>query len=95
MKKNGLKFAILVNDWGSSNYPTEYEVKAVFDDIKDTKEVLLSVLTDYFDEWCFDDYDAEEYLNDVFKAFENHESFIDHEGEIGFKFEEIPYYTKE
>ena len=95
MKKNGLKYAILVNDWGSSNYPTEYEVKAVFDDIKDTKEVLLSVLTDYFDDWCYDDYEAEEYLNCVFEGFEQDRKYIDHEGEIAFKFEEIPYHTKE
>ncbi len=95
MKKVGVKFAILVNDWGSSNYPTEYEVKAVFDDIKDTKEVLLSVLTPYIIDWCDDDMGSEEYLNDVFKAFENHEAYIDHEGEIAFKFEEIPYYAKE
>lgn len=94
MKKVGVKFAILVNDWGSSYYPTEYEVKAVFDDIKDTKEVLLSILSDYFDNWGFVDYDAEEYFNEVFKAFENHESYIDNEGEIGFKFEEIPYYAR-
>ena len=95
MKKVGVKFAILVNDWGSSNYPTEYEVKAVFDDIKDTKEVLLSVLTDYFDEWCFDDYEGEEYLNCVFEAFEQNRKYLDIDGEIGFKFEEIPYYAKE
>lgn len=94
MKKNGLKFGILVNYWGSSNYPTEYEVVAVFDDIKDTKEVLLSVLTDYFDEWCFDDYEGEEYLNCVFEGFEQNREYIDSEGEIGFKFAEIPYFSK-
>lgn len=93
MKKVGVKFAILVNDWGSSNYPTDYEVKAVFDDIKDTKEVLSAILAKYFDDWCPDDYEREEYLNDVFKAFENHQTYTDYEGEVGFKFAEIPYYN--
>ena len=92
MKVESIKYVLLVNDWSSSNYTTYYETCGIFDNKEDLKDVLLSILTNYFDEWCFDDNEGEEYLNECYEGLMKDCKFIDNDGEIAFKLEHAPYY---
>ena len=91
--KVSIKQVLLINDYGCSNYHTDFESFAIFEDTSVLKELLIKALAPYFIDWCYDDFESEEYVDTCYNELMTNRRYHDIEAEIIFKLEECKYYA--
>ena len=91
MENKGEYSVLLMCDWGSSNDVVPYSPIAILESA--TEENIREVLArDVLPEWNFDDYEAEDFLNECVPMICNDGRYINEGYEIDFKLESAPLF---
>ena len=76
---------ISMNDYGSTNYVTDYKPIAILEDT--TKETIGVIMAELADEWCLDDEEGKEFINESVENLINNKTYCNDDYEVSFKLE--------
>ena len=85
MEKTKEYSIISMNDYGSTNYVTDYKPIAILEDT--TKETIGVIMAELADEWCLDDEEGREFIDKCVENLIKNKIYCDEDYEVSFKIE--------
>ena len=83
-------YVVLVNDYASSNYATDFCAKAIIEDV--TIEKVRPILVNMCDDWAMSDEDGIELIEEFIPELIEKKSHYSADYELAIKIEKAPFY---
>jgi hypothetical protein len=83
-------YVVLVNDYASSNYTTEFCAKAIIENV--TIENIRHILANMCDDWAMDDEEGIELIEEFIPELMEKKFHYSPDYELAIKIEKTPFY---